>query len=105
MCGRMPVDFQRFGISILEQAKVGIFFQRLGKVDEVAVGFGDERGIGESRADRFRNFQRSRTFGNLLHASVRELYMNAVWHKLNPAGETESFSLLKRFRRVKPGEG
>jgi hypothetical protein len=31
--------------------------------------------------------------------------MNAVCHKLKPAGKTESFSLLKGFKRVKLGEG
>ena len=82
MCGRMPVDFQRFGISILEQAKVSIFFQRLGKVDEVAAAFGDERRIGQPRTDRLRNVQRSRAFRNFLYAPVGELHMNAICHKV-----------------------
>ena len=86
MRGRMPVNLQRLGISIGQQAKVGIFLQRPGQVDEIAVGFGRQRRIRQPWTDRLRNLERSRTLGNFLHAPVRELYMNAVCHSLKPAG-------------------
>src|ERR1700681_3851224 len=102
---RMAIDFQSLGIAILEQAEVSVFFQRLGEVDEVAVGFGDESGIRQPRACRFRNVERSRAFGNFLHAPVGELYMNIVSHKYGTCRESESFSLLKGFGRVKLPRG
>ena len=35
----MPVDFQSLGIAIRQYAEVGVFFQRAGEVDKIAVGF------------------------------------------------------------------
>ena len=47
----MPVNFKRLGIAIGEQAEVGVFFQRPGDIDQIAVGFGHQRRIGQALAD------------------------------------------------------
>ncbi len=47
----MPVNFERLGIAIGQQAKLGVFLQRPGDVDEIAVRFGHERGVGQTLAD------------------------------------------------------
>ena len=49
----MPVNLERFGIAIRQQAKVGVFFERPGDVNQVAVSFGDQRGISQTLANRF----------------------------------------------------
>ena len=82
----MPVNFQRLGIFVGQQAKIGIFLQRPGQVDEIAVGFRRQRRIRQPRTDRLRNIERSRALGNFLHAPIRELHMNAVSHNVGPAG-------------------
>ena len=48
MRGGMPVDFQRLGIPLGQDAQVGVFFQRPGEVDEIAVGFRGQRRIGQT---------------------------------------------------------
>src|SRR5258708_37454920 len=98
---RMPVNFQRLGIAILEQAQIGIFFEWLGQVDEIAIGFRDECGVGEPQADGLRDVERGGACGNFLHAAVGELHMNAVCHKVGAAC-SESLSLWEQGRRVKP---
>src|SRR5580704_18416006 len=80
----MPVNLQRLRIFVSQKAKVGIFFQRTGEVNEVAIGFGCQSGICQPRADGLRNVERSRPLGNILHAPIRKLYMNAVCHKSRP---------------------
>jgi len=66
---------------LLKDTQVGVFFQRLGQVDQIAVSFGHQRSIRESRANGFGDVEGSRTCGNFLHAPVGELYMNAISHK------------------------
>jgi hypothetical protein len=56
----MPVNFQRLGIFLGQEAKIGIFFERTGKVDQIAVGFGGQSRIRQPRADGFRNIERGR---------------------------------------------
>jgi hypothetical protein len=43
----MPVDFESFRIFIREDAKIGIFFQRPGQINQIAIGFRGKGGIGE----------------------------------------------------------
>jgi hypothetical protein len=38
--GGMTVDFERLGVAIGQNAQVGVFFERTGEVDQVAVRFG-----------------------------------------------------------------
>ena len=99
MRGRMPVNFKRLGIAIGQQAKVGIFFQRLGDVDEIAVGFGDESGISQTLANGFSDIERGRPFRDFFHTSVRKLDMDAVCHKLG--SKWNVFSLLEGAGWVK----
>src|SRR5882672_6203472 len=77
---RVPVDLQRFWILFREDAKIGVFFQRLGQVNEIAVGFGDQRGIRQPRTNGLSDIERSRACGNFLHAPVGELHMYVIWH-------------------------
>src|ERR1035441_739439 len=79
-------NLKRLRISVLQKAKIGILFQRAGEIDEIAVGFRRQSRIRQPRANRLRNLQCSRAFGNFLHAPIRELYMNAVSHNVGPAG-------------------
>ena len=44
---RMPVDLQRLRIFLGQNAKIGVFLQRLGQVDQIAVRLGDQGGIGQ----------------------------------------------------------
>src|SRR6266849_5231933 len=97
----MTVNLQRLRILVSQQAEIGIFFQRLSQIDEIAVGLRHERGVGQSRADRLGNVKRGRPLGNFFHASIRKLHMNAVCHKVELCGCTESFSLLEGVERVK----
>ena len=98
----MPVNFQCFGIFFGQKAQVGIFFKRTGEVDEVAVGFGHQSRIRQPRADGLGNVERGRALGNILHAPVGKLHMNAVCHKLGPTGVVNLYSLLEGLGRVKP---
>src|SRR5208283_41385 len=84
MCGRMPVNFQRLRILFHQNAQVGIFLERPGEVDEIAVGFRGQSRICQPRADGLRDIERSRAPGDVLHASIRKLHMNAICHKLRP---------------------
>ena len=61
--------------------RVGVFFQRTGEVDEVAVGFGSQSGIGQPRADALRDIERGGALGKFLVASIGKLDMNVVCHK------------------------
>ena len=97
----MPVNFERLGIAIGQQAKVGVFLQRPGNVDEVAVGLGDKRGIGQALADGFGDIECGRPFGNFFHAPVGKLDMDAVCHKLGSMWSV--FSLLEGAGWVKRG--
>ena len=51
MRGRVPVHLQGLGIFLGQDAKIGVLLKRPGQIDQVAVGLGDERGIGQARAD------------------------------------------------------
>ena len=86
MRGRMPVNLERLGIFLVQQAQVGIFFQRTSQVDEIAVSLRHQRRIRQTRADGLGNVERSRALGNFLHAPIGELHMNAVSHNVEPAG-------------------
>src|SRR5229473_7405475 len=101
MRGRMPVNFQRLGIVVLQKSQVGVFLQWLREIDEIAVGLGHQRRIRQPRANRLRNIEGGTPLGNILHASIRKLHMNTVCHKVETCGWTESFSLLEGFQRVK----
>ncbi len=81
---RMAEDFERLGIFLGQDAEVGVFLERTGEVDEIAVGLGDQRGIGQARADGLRDIERGRAFGNVFGAPVGELHMNAVCHRNKP---------------------
>ena len=100
--GGMTVNFQCFGIFVGQKTQVGIFLKRTGKVDEVTVGFGHESRIRQPLADGLRNIERRRALGNILHAPVRKLHMNAVCHKFETCRCAECFSLLEGLGRVKP---
>src|SRR5712671_1545853 len=102
MRGRMPVNFQRLWILVGKQAEIGIFLQRLGEIDQVAVTFRYQRGIRQPRADGLGNVKRGRALGNFLHTPIRELHMNTVCHRVETCKGTESFSLWQAFGRVKP---
>ncbi len=97
----MPVDLKRFGIAISQQPKVGVFFERPGNVNQIAVSLGNESGIGQTLADRFSDIERGRPLGNFFHASVRKLDLDAVCHRLGSMWSV--FSLLEGAGWVKPG--
>ena len=71
MRGGMPVDFERLGIAIGQDAKVGIFFQRPGEIDEIAVGLRRERSVGQPLADGLGNVERSAALGYVPSRSRR----------------------------------
>ncbi len=82
--GRVPVDLQRLRIALGKDAEVGILVERPGQVNEVAVGLGDDRCVGETRADGFRHVQWSGAFRNVFRASVRKVDMNVIRHGVQP---------------------
>ena len=79
--GRMPIHFQRLRIFFGQDAEAGVFFQRLGQVNEIAISLSHQSRIRQPRADGFGNLERGRPFRNFFFAPIRELYMNAVCHK------------------------
>src|SRR4051794_23850696 len=81
---RMPINFEGLRIAISQKPKIGIFFQRLGNINEIAVGFGNERGVGQTLANRFSDIERGRPFRDFFHTSVRKFDMDAVCHRLEP---------------------
>ena len=95
----MPVNFERLGIAIGQQAKIGVFLQRPGDVDEIAVSFGHQRGVGQALANGFRDIERGRPLGDFFHASVGKLDVNAVCHRLGSMWSV--FSLLEGAGWVK----
>ena len=82
MGGRMPIDFERLGIALGQDAQVGVFFQRPGEIDEIAVSLCSERGVGEPLANRLGDVERSATFRNVLHAPVGEFDVNIFCHRV-----------------------
>src|SRR5215469_9067308 len=81
---RLGEEFERLGILLGDESQVGITLQRLREVDQISIGLGDERGIGQTWADVLGNLKRSRAFGNFFIASVWKLHMNALSHKGKP---------------------
>jgi hypothetical protein len=53
MRGGMTINCKRLGIAIGQNAKIGIFLQRPGKIDEITVGLGGKGRIGQPLADGF----------------------------------------------------
>ena len=98
---RMPVHLERLGIFIVQEAKIGIFFEGTSKVDEIAVGFGHQSRIRQSRTDGLRNLQRRRALGNIFNASIRKLHMNAICHRVGTCRGNEYSSLWEGRTRVK----
>ncbi len=80
MRGRMPVDFERLRVAVGQDAEVGIFFERTGEVDQIAIRFSGESGVGQTRADGLGDIERSGAFRDFFGAPVGELEMNAVRH-------------------------
>src|SRR5271166_4178982 len=99
---RMPVDFERLGIFLVQKTEIGVFFERTGEVDEIAVSLGHQSRIRQPRADGLCNVESGRAFGNIFHASIRKLHMNAVCHKVETCKNIESSSLWEGLGRVKP---
>ena len=60
---RMAIHFQGLGIFLGENAQGGVFFQRPGQIDEIAVGLGGQGGIGQPLADGFGDIERSAALG------------------------------------------
>src|ERR1700737_2300603 len=81
MGGRMPVNFECLRIAIGQEAKLGVFLERTGKVDEIAISFGHQRGIGQTLANRFGDLERGRSLGDIFHGPVRKPNLNAVCHR------------------------
>ena len=79
---RMPVDLERLGILVGEDAQVGVFFERTSQVDQVAIGLGGKRSVGETRADGLGDIKGSSSLRDFLGAAVGELNVNAVRHGL-----------------------
>ena len=79
--GRMPVDFERLGIFLGEDAQVGVVVERAGEVDQIAVRLGGQGGVGQARADGLGNVERGGAFREFFAAAVGELDMNAVGHR------------------------
>ena len=78
----MPVNLQSLGIAVGQYAEVGVFFERAGQIDKIAVGFRSECSLGQARSDGLGDVQGSRALGNFLNAPVGELHVNAVCHRL-----------------------
>src|SRR4029077_11874725 len=76
--GRVPVDLQGLGILLGEDAKRGVLLDRLGQIDEVAIGLGDQGRVGQPGADRFGDVERGGAFGNFLAASVGKVYLDVI---------------------------
>ncbi len=70
--GRMPIDFERLRVAVGEDAQVGVFVERPGEVDQVAIGLGGESGVGQTRADGLGNVERSGALREFLGAAVGE---------------------------------
>src|ERR1700728_2420932 len=79
--GRMPIDFQRLWIALFQKTQVRVFLKRTSEINEVAVSFSSQSRIRQPRADGLRNIKGSGGLGNILHASIRKLHMNAICHK------------------------
>jgi hypothetical protein len=54
--------------------------ERASEVDQIAIGFGGERGVGQAWADGLGNVEGGGAFGDFFGAAVGELEMNAVRH-------------------------
>src|SRR5436309_4194019 len=78
---RVPVNLERLRIFVRKQAQVGVFFERPSQVDQIAIGLCRQRRIRQPRADRPRNVERGRAFGNFFGAPVGELDMNTLVHR------------------------
>src|SRR5579863_921674 len=63
MRGGMPVNLERLGIAVGQDAKIGVLFQRPGEIDEIAVGLCSQCSIGKPLADGFGNIEGSTALG------------------------------------------
>ena len=75
---RMPINSQRLRIFVGEDAQLGVFLQRTGEIDQVAISFGRNRRIRQPRTDRLGDIERSRALRHFLIAPIRELDVNVV---------------------------
>src|SRR5580698_7423086 len=57
MRGRMSIDFERLRVTVGQDAQIGIFLQRPGKVDEIAVGLGNKGRVGQPLAEGLGNIK------------------------------------------------
>ena len=62
MGGRMPVNFEGLRVFVSKKTEIGIFFERLGEIDEIAVGFRDQRCIRQPQADQLRHIEGGSAF-------------------------------------------
>jgi hypothetical protein len=103
----MPIDFECLGVLLSEESEIGITLQRLREVNEISIGFRNERNIGQTWAEALGNLERSRALGNFFVASIRKFYMNAFGHDLGPVRNynpsfNANFSLKKRLKQGQP---
>src|SRR4029077_7560185 len=82
---RVPINFQRFRVSVGKDAQVGVFLERAREVDQVTVSLRDESGVGKTRADGLSDIKRGGALREFLTAAVGKLDMNAVRHGLGLA--------------------
>src|SRR5205807_253176 len=101
----MTVDFQSLRIALGKNAQVGVVLQRTGEVNQVAIGFGSQGGIGKTRADRLGDVLGSRAPRNLFDRSVWESDLDATDRHKEPCTLLNLLSLTEGMGRVKPTAG
>jgi len=68
----MTIDFEGLGILRRQDLERGIGFQRPVQIPQIAVDLGDQRVIGQARADGARHVDGRRARRNTLDTSVRK---------------------------------
>ena len=76
----VAVDREGIRITVGQDAQLGVGVERASQVDQVAVGLGRQRSLGQPRADGFRDVQRGGAFRNLLGAAIGQLDGDHVCH-------------------------
>jgi hypothetical protein len=77
----VTIDFERLWVFFGQDPYISVVIERPSQIDQIAIGFGDQSGVGKTRTDGPGNFKGRGAFGDVLASAVRKSEMNAIRHK------------------------
>ena len=96
--GGVSVNLECLGILVGQDLEGRIFLEGAGEVVKLAIDFGHDGGVGQSRTDGFGDIERGGALGDGLLTAVRQGDINAATHR-------ENFSVTRGNDLVIAGKG